>query len=83
MKHIQGSIKGCNDYDLRYQCWLPLDDPRAVLLLVHGLAEHCGRYTNLVNYFVPKGYAVYSYDQRGHGKSQGIPGYVEQFSYFV
>lgn len=53
------------------------------MLVVHGLAEHIGRYSNLVNYFVPKGYAVYGFDQRGHGKSDGVKGYVERFSYFV
>jgi len=38
---------------------------------------------NMVNHLVPKGYAVYGLDYRGHGKSQGLRGYVEQFSYFV
>jgi len=36
-----------------------------------------------VNYFVPRGYGVYSYDQRGHGKSDGLRGYVDHFSHFV
>jgi len=53
------------------------------LLVAHGLAEHSGRYINIVNHFVPKGYAVYGFDQRGHGKSQGQRGYVERFSHFV
>jgi len=47
------------------------------------MAEHSGRYTNLVNYFVPKGYAVYSFDQRGHGKSEGLRCYVERFSDYL
>jgi alpha-beta hydrolase superfamily lysophospholipase len=37
----------------------------------------------LVNHFVPKGYAIYGFDQRGHGKSPGKRGYIEDFSYFV
>jgi alpha-beta hydrolase superfamily lysophospholipase len=36
-----------------------------VLKVVHGIAEQSGRCTNLVNYFVPKGYAIYSFDLRG------------------
>ncbi len=83
MKHVEGKFEGYKNLNLYYQCWLPANEPKAVLLVVHGLAEHSGRYMNLVNHFVPKGYAVYGFDQRGHGKSQGLRGYVEQFSYFV
>lgn len=40
-------------------------------MLVHGVCEHCGRYSNLVEPLVADGYAVYGYDQRGHGISPG------------
>lgn len=83
MKHKEGMFKGIKDLDLYYQAWLPDKDPKAVLLVVHGLAEHCGRYTNLVNYFVPRGYAVYGLDHCGHGRSQGLKGYVEHFSNYI
>jgi alpha-beta hydrolase superfamily lysophospholipase len=83
MKHVEGKIKGYKNLNLYYQCWLPSNEPKAVLLVAHGLAEHSGRYINIVNHFVPKGYAVYGFDQRGHGKSQGRRGYVERFSHFV
>ncbi len=83
MRHFDGQFKGRGDLNLYYQCWLPADGPKAVLLVVHGLAEHSGRYGNLVNYFVPKGYAVYGFDHRGHGRSDGIRGHVDRFSRFV
>jgi acylglycerol lipase len=83
VKHSEGTFKGVKDFDLSYQQWLPDGDSKAVLIMVHGLAEHIGRYKNPVNYFVPKGWALYGYDLRGHGKSQGLKGYVERFSYFV
>ncbi len=82
MKQLDGQFKGNGYLNLYYQCWLPAYEPKAILLVVHGLAEHSGRYTNLVNYFVPRGYAVYGFDQRGHGKSDGVKGYVDQFSCF-
>jgi len=83
MEHREGRFKGLKDLDLYYRCWLPDGEPKAVLLVVPGLAEHCGRYTNLVDYFVPKGYAVYGLDHRGHGKSEGLRCHVERFSDYV
>ena len=83
MKNTEGTFKGLKDLDLYYQAWLPDKDPKTVLLVVHGLAEHIGRYKNLVNYFVPRGYAIYGLDLRGHGKSQGLKGYVEHFSGYL
>ena len=83
MKHVEGKFKGYKNFNLYYQCWLPSNEPKAVLLVAHGLAEHSGRYINIINHFVPKGYAVYAFDQRGHGKSQGQRGYVERFAHFV
>jgi len=83
MKHISGNFRGRGNLNLFYQGHLPVGRPKAVLLIIHGLAEHGGRYMNVVNYFVPKGYAIYSLDQRGHGQSEGIRGYVEKFSYYI
>ena len=83
MKHKEGKFKGLKNFDLYYQCWLPEKSPRDVLLVAHGLAEHSGRYKNLVNYFVPKGYAVYALDHRGHGKSEGTRCYIDRFSDYL
>ncbi len=83
MEHIEGSFRGHKDLNLYYQSWLPAGHPKARLLVVHGWAEHSGRYTNLVNYFVAKDYAVCGLDHRGHGRSEGLRGYVERFSDYV
>jgi len=83
MKHKEGTFKGLKDFNLYYQCWLPDKSPKAVLLVAHGLAEHSGRYKNLVEYFVPKGYAVYAIDHRGHGKSEGVRCYVDRFADYL
>ena len=77
-----GFFKGPENTQIFYQCWLPQDDPKAVLIVVHGLAEHSGRYMNLVNCLVPNGYAVYGLDHYGHGKSQGKRLYVPEFNVF-
>jgi alpha-beta hydrolase superfamily lysophospholipase len=83
MKHQEGTFKGARDATIYYQCWLPEGEPKAVLLIVHGLAEHSGRYMNLVNHFVPLGYAVYGIDHVGHGKSDGVRVYLDRFQDFT
>ena len=83
MKHVEGILKEPTGHNLFYQYWLPDQDPKAVLMIVHGLAEHRGRYMNLVNYFIPRAYAVCGFDYRGHGKSEGPRGYVDRFSDYV
>lgn len=83
MKHHEGYLKSVESADIYYQYWLPEDDPRAILLLVHGLAEHSGRYLNVVNHLVPSGYAVYGMDHFGHGKSDGKRVYVERFEDYI
>ncbi len=83
MKHIEGNFKGIRNLNIYYQSWLPAEDPKAILLVVHGLGEHCGRYMNVVDHFVPLGYAVYGLDHIGHGKSEGMREFVESFEDFT
>ena len=79
MKHQGDFFTGVRDTRIYFQSWLPEGEPKAVLLIVHGLAEHSGRYMNVVNHFVPQGYAVHGFDHPGHGKSDGTRVYVERF----
>src|SRR5512136_1225932 len=79
MKHNEGTFKGTRDANIYYQAWLPDGEVKAVLFIVHGLGEHCGRYMNVVNYFVPLGYALYGLDHIGHGKSEGMREGAEGF----
>jgi alpha-beta hydrolase superfamily lysophospholipase len=46
----------------------------SAVLIVHGLGEHSGRYDALAKWFISHGYAVRSYDQRGHGRTPGRRG---------
>jgi alpha-beta hydrolase superfamily lysophospholipase len=79
MNHIDGNFKDADNANIYYQGWQPDGDVKAVLLIVHGLGEHSGRYNNVVDHFVPLGYAVYALDHIGHGKSDGIREFVKTF----
>jgi acylglycerol lipase len=79
MNRTEGYFKGVRDANIYYQGWLPDGNVKAVLLIVHGLGEHSGRYMNVVNHFVPLGYAVYGLDHLGHGKSDGGREVVDRF----
>jgi alpha-beta hydrolase superfamily lysophospholipase len=62
--------------NLAVQDW-PLPDgtqPRGLVLLVHGLGEHAGRYDHVAERLNAWGYAVRGYDQYGHGESGGPRG---------
>ena len=83
MKHIEGNFKGRKGLSLYYQGWIPEQNIKAVMIIAHGIAEHSGRYLKLASHFASSGFAVYSFDYRGHGHSQGRRGYVEDFSYFI
>lgn len=71
MQHREGRFTGLGDLSIYFQVWLPEGEPKAGLLVAHGYAEHSSRYGNLVDYFLPRGYAVYALDHRGHGRSEG------------
>ena len=52
-----------------------VDTPaRGVVLIVHGLGEHAGRYDHVANSLSDWGFEVCAYDQRGHGESTGLAG---------
>ena len=56
---------------------------RADIVLVHGYLEHSGRYEAIAQYFNDHGYNIYSYDQRGHGLSEGKPSHIHRFENYV
>ncbi|NKY44369.1 alpha/beta hydrolase [Nocardia cerradoensis] len=53
-----------------WRAWLP-DRARAVVVLVHGVAEHSGRYDHVGKRLADSGFAVYAFDHIGHGRSGG------------
>ncbi|MBX7113321.1 MAG: lysophospholipase [Myxococcaceae bacterium] len=91
IKETFGTFKGVKPYamgmfrtsdtppNLFYRRFMPEGKPRAAVVLLHGTGEHSGRYVEMARKLAKEGYAVFAYDQRGHGKSQGYRVYVKDF----
>jgi lysophospholipase len=83
IQHQTDTFAAADGARLVWQSWSREDDPAAVLAVVHGYGEHGGRYGFLVDAMVPRGYAVYSYDLRGHGRSPGRRGHIRRFADYL
>ena len=66
--------------ELRTYEWPARGEPRAHLLLVHGIAEHAGRYAHVAERLGNAGIVTHAYDQRGFGASGGRRAYVDRWS---
>jgi acylglycerol lipase len=77
-----GWLQARDGLRLFWRRWRP-QDPRAVMLVVHGLGEHSGRYLHLGSHFSERGFVVLALDYRGHGRSDGPRVHVECFDEFV
>lgn len=82
MKPQEFTFAGAGGVMLFGQCWQP-EQPRAVVVIVHGFGEHSGRYSNLIPPLTGAGYAVYALDHRGHGRSPGKRGHIDSFDDYL
>lgn len=74
-----GTLRSTSGDKLYHQRWTPAESPRAVILLAHGLAEHSGRYAGFARFFTAAGFAVYTLDFPGHGRSDGLRCHIRRF----
>jgi acylglycerol lipase len=65
-----------------YRACLP-EKARGHVIVVHGYAEHSGRYRQVMEYLAGRGYACYAADLRGHGRSARRLGDLERFDRVV
>jgi len=79
----EGSFIGAQGVSIFRQAWLPRGRRRAALVLAHGMSEYGGRYDPMARRLATGGVAVHALDHRGHGRSGGEVGTVEQFAYFL
>ncbi len=78
----EGCFKNKDAQNLAYRAFIP-DNPKASVVVVHGLGEHSLKYLPLAEKFYKAGIAVFLYDQRGHGYSQGKRGHVDRFDDYL
>ena len=71
VRHDETTFTGEGGLELFRQEWRPDGEPRAWVVVAHGVSEHGGRYGYLVERLVADGFAVRIADHRGHGRSSG------------
>lgn len=79
MNNLEYELKGIDGIRLFGQYWLAEKTARANIVLVHGVGEHSNRYAHVAKAFAEADFNVFTFDQRGHGKSDGKRGYVPSY----
>lgn len=80
-ERFENTFIGHNGAELFYQTWEPAN-PRGTIVVTHGLAEHSDCYQSFADELTPDQWRVVAWDLRGHGRSAGKRGYVEEFDHF-
>ncbi len=69
MKESSFTLPAPDGHPIFVRRWMPEGEPRAIVQIVHGMAEHVGRYAGFAEALVGRGFGVYANDHRGHGRS--------------
>jgi alpha-beta hydrolase superfamily lysophospholipase len=81
-QQISGTFIGKGGVELYFQKWTK-KKPSGVLVIIHGVGEHSGRYQNIIHELEKKNISIYSFDLRGHGRSGGKRGHIESFMEYI
>jgi alpha-beta hydrolase superfamily lysophospholipase len=74
MKELSFTIS--DNTEIKGSALEPSGTCRGIIVIVHGIGEHFGRYSNWASRFATGGYAVYGADHPGHGLSGGKRGHI-------
>lgn len=71
MTYTTQSVAAVDGVRLHIHRWTPESTPRFIVMIVHGVGEHAGRYAHVAEYFNGLGAVVIAPDHRNHGLSEG------------
>lgn len=70
MKTKEYTIEATGGKELHAKKWVPANgNPKAAVLIIHGIAEHSGRYGQFAEFLAGHQFAAIAFDHRGHGKT--------------
>jgi lysophospholipase len=78
-RHDEGFFTAKDRLRLFWTLDLPEATPRAHVALVHGYADHIGRYRPVTEALLSDGFAVHGFDYRGHGRADGRRGFCDKW----
>ena len=78
----EASFRG-SEGTILYRVWRPDGAPRRIVVIVHGYAEHGGRYPHVAEVLASDGAVVCAPDHIGHGKSEGDRALIADFEHVV
>ena len=79
----ESRFEGERGTEIFYRAWKPTGRTKAAVVITHGQGDHSGRHQHSAEHFVGEGFAVYAADLRGHGKSGGRRGHVDDFDDYL
>jgi acylglycerol lipase len=81
-REAQGAYTGKSGVQIAYRGWVS-DKTKSVLVIMHGLGEHSGRYSRVADHLDGRNISVYAFDLEGHGRSEGKRGHADSFLNYV
>lgn len=78
----EGRFKGYQEANLFFQRWKP-PQHKGTLIITHGHGEHSSSYARLVDGLGDLSLDIFAWDLRGHGKSEGLRGYAQDFTNYI
>ncbi|MCP5058293.1 MAG: alpha/beta hydrolase [bacterium] len=82
LRRTETTVSGADGLNLFRRTWVP-PSPERLVVLVHGYAEHSGRYEGMASWLARRGAAVSAYDHRGHGRSGGRRAHLRSFAEYL
>ena len=83
MREIESTYTGFDGTKMFLRTWVPDEEPRAVIIGIHGLGSHSGLQNFIGTTFAKRGMPFYAPDLRGFGRFEGLKGHVDSFDHWI